>query len=63
METTVATVAAEEAKIEFPLAGDINWMETFDWPVVCSSYTSFPLAGDINWMETTAQEDLVYNGS
>ena len=36
----------------FPLAGDINWMETTVQEVIKQEETTFPLAGDINWMET-----------
>ncbi len=41
----------------FPLAGDINWMETEDLPerlYHSLAGEGFPLAGDINWMETPA---------
>ncbi len=38
---------------EFPLAGDINWMETKTrLKVGRVPHYQFPLAGDINWMET-----------
>ncbi len=36
----------------FPLAGDINWMETINVAPRWHFTPSFPLAGDINWMET-----------
>ncbi len=37
----------------FPLAGDINWMETLLLSLTrFTVMTTFPLAGDINWMET-----------
>ncbi len=36
----------------FPLAGDINWMETRKPESREELEQEFPLAGDINWMET-----------
>ena len=41
---------------KFPLAGDINWMETVIYIKNASNdvYVTFPLAGDINWMETNS---------
>lgn len=47
--------------IEFPLAGDINWIERnlYESSRECKQYwvalssIEFPLAGDINWMEIT----------
>ncbi len=41
----------------FPLAGDINWMETswLEWMGTKGPQQKFPLAGDINWMETLIQ--------
>ena len=38
--------------IKSPLAGDINWMETWKNGKLEIDSLLSPLAGDINWMET-----------
>ncbi len=51
--------------MRFPLAGDINWMETpLQLIGKCVRFQGgFPLAGDINWMETEINLNRTDNAS
>ncbi len=56
METGVSSPMLSSNNVMFPLAGDINWMETVNnilSLINTKILIKFPLAGDINWMETT----------